>query len=137
MLSQGSRAVVDTWAQGRMMAKVRTKVVGNLRRSRPHWQPGGGRYLGRGCLHLPTWARPPRQPGCAAWGAFRRLPCEPLRSRISVSHLVTSQFAFCFLSAILSLIATIVNSICENNAICNEIVIASCIGSGYNDCRLQ
>ena len=28
MLSQGSRVVVDTWAQGRMVDKVRTKAGG-------------------------------------------------------------------------------------------------------------
>lgn len=68
---------------------------------------------------------------------YRRLPCEPLRSRISASHPCTSQHAFLSLFAILSPFTVVVNSVCALNAICNEIVIASCIVNGYNDCRLQ
>lgn len=47
------------------------------------------------------------------------------------------RLAFATLSAIIVPSALFVNPICVNNADCNEIAIAECMESGYNDCRLQ
>ncbi len=54
VLSQGSRVVVDTWAQGRMVDKVRIKVVSH----RPWVARIGSRAVvdtwAGGAQHLPT-----------------------------------------------------------------------------------
>ena len=75
----GGLVVVDTWVRltrcepGREVTWGAGARIGN-RTGFDAWA---------GVLHLPTWARPPGQPGCVAWGAFPRLPYEPLRSRIA------------------------------------------------------
>ena len=54
MLSQGRRAVAVTWAQGRMVSKVRTRPGGNLNAAARN----GGRvvvhaWAGSVCIYLP------------------------------------------------------------------------------------
>ena len=67
------------------------------------------------------------------------VPSAPMRAA-SLSHLKAIgalHIALSFLLAMVSLIAVVVNSFCVIIAICNEIVIANSIETGYNDCRLQ
>ena len=54
MLSQGSRVVVDTWAQRRMVDKVRTQPGGDLdAEARNGSQAVADTWASGGCIHLP------------------------------------------------------------------------------------
>lgn len=57
-------------------------------------------------------------------------------NRFALAYLIL-QVAFPPLVAMISLLATNVNTICVQNASCNEIIIATSIEIGYNDYRLQ
>ena len=137
MLSQGNRVVVDTWAQGRMVDKVRIQAVGHR-----NWVArNGSRAV------VDTWAgvRSIYLPGQNRRDNLGALPGVPTagfhasRFALASRNLETCgfQIALLFPFAILPLFATFVNSICVHIADCNKIVIANSIGSGYNDCRLQ
>lgn len=81
----------------------------------------------------------------ATWVRYLGVRTPASMRAASLSHLETwkpggtsiLRFAFSSPSAILTLPAIFVNSNCIHIANCNEIVIATSIESGYNDCRLQ
>lgn len=67
------------------------------------------------------------------------VPSAPMRAA-SLSHLKafgSLQIAYILLFAMVPQFVDIVNSFCRYIAICNEIVIAKYIETGYNNCRLQ
>lgn len=72
------------------------------------------------------------------WVRCRKcVPPAPIRAA-SLSHFVDrTHIAIYPPFAIVSHLAIFVNTICVNIAGCNEISIAKCVQSGYNDCRMQ
>ena len=137
MLSQGSQVVVDTWAQGRMVDKVRTKP-GEARNAaaRNESRAVVATWVWGVCIYLPGHDRRGNLgalPGTPTSGfhAIRFALASPYRSPFA------SHIAFFSLFAILTPSVIFVNSICVFYAICNKVAIANCIASSYNDCRLQ
>ena len=72
------------WAQGRMVDKVRFQVGGHHGVGGPQFGLGGcPAWVGAFCIRS-GGSGPPRGLRCALPTSNRRLPCEPLHSRISV-----------------------------------------------------
>lgn len=128
------RSVAGRLSMPGVAARMRTKP-GRNRRSAARIDVRAVAALVLGVQQPPSQARPPGQPRCAAGGAASGFHAS--RFALASRSLSCTQLAFSLLFAILSPSASLVNSICVFYAVCNEIVIASCIGSGYNNCRLQ
>ena len=81
--------VIATRAQGRMVAKVRTKPGGDRKQGCPHRKPGEDLYMGSGC----TTSTYLGKTADVAW--LRCLGCVPSASMraASLSHLRIAPFA--------------------------------------------
>ncbi len=137
LLSQCSRSEWGSLGRGPSLTRprLRQSVVGTC-------SPHSGRGSSRGVVGLstPIWLGKYREGSLQPpTNAMPSLPCEPReRLRRSLSHMVVVSgsnipgaggrgrlhFAFALLSAILAQSEADVNTICDNNAIGNEIAIA-------------
>lgn len=130
----GSAAVVATLAQGRMVVKVRMQPGGNLRCSSPHRSLGcHPTWAGALSIHLPG---KDRRGNLGALPGVHTAGFHASRFALAYQNKML-QSAFASLFEIITQKEVIVNSICVNNADCNEIAIAKELCCEYNDCRLQ